>query len=153
MAHHIISLVVECREKQDPDGGCAKGPVSTTQLNATHDYTITYGPNSFTSTGTVLLLHPTRVPPRHAKLTMVNLEGKDQHFLLEPAESLLADNGSQVESGVAQTDEDGEFTLALQKYTGESIYLEDGKVSGHTQATQIEQSVSFPVEEGTVKCV
>ena len=54
-------------EKQDLDGGCAKGPVST-QLNTTHDYTSTDGSNSSTSIGTVRLLHPTRVPPRHAKL-------------------------------------------------------------------------------------
>ena len=69
-------------EKQDLDGGCAKGPVST-QLNTTHDHTITDGPNS-TSTQTVHLLRPTRVPPHHAKLTMINLEGKDQHLLLDP---------------------------------------------------------------------
>ena len=45
------------------------------------------------------------MPPRLAKLAMVNLEGKDQHFLLESVESLLADKGIRVESGVAQTDE------------------------------------------------
>ena len=104
-------------EKQDLDGGRAKGPVST-QLNATHDYTSTAGSNSSTSTGTVLLLHLTRMPPRHAKLTMANLEGIDQHFLLEPVESLLADKGIRVEPGVA---------------------------------AQIEQSVSLPAEEETVK--
>ena len=87
-------------EKQDLDGCCAKGPVST-QLNATHDYTSTNGSNSSTSTGTVRLLRATRVPSRHAKLTMANLEGIDQHFLLEPVESLLADKGIQVEPGVA----------------------------------------------------
>ena len=80
---------------------------------------------------------------------MVNLQGKDHHFV----ESLLADTGIQVESSVAQTDEDGRFTLVLQNYTWESIYLEEGEVIGHTLAAQIEQSVSFPVEEGTVKCV
>ena len=139
-------------EKQDLDGGCAKGPIST-QLNAAHDYTSTDGSNTSTSTGTVRLLHPTRVPPRHAKLTMVNLEGIDQHFLLEPVDSLLADKGILVEPGVAQTDGDGSFTLVLQNYTGESIYLEKGEVNGHTQAAQIEQSVSLLAEEGTVKRV
>ena len=59
-----------------------------------------------------------RVPPCHSKLTMINLEGKDQHFLLQPVEFLLADKGIGVESGVAQTDEDGRFTLVLQNYTG-----------------------------------
>ena len=59
---------------------------------------------------------------------MVNQEGKDQNSLLKPVESLLADRGIQVESGVAQTDGDGRFTLILQKYTGESIYLEEGEV-------------------------
>ena len=53
------------------------------------------------------------MPPRHAKLAMVNLEGKDQHFLLEHVEFLLADKGIRVESGVAQKDEDGRFTLVL----------------------------------------
>ena len=93
-------------EKQDLNGSCAKGPVSI-QLNATHDDTITDGPTSSTSIGTVHLLHPTRVPPHHAKLTMANLEGMEQHFLLEPVEFLLADKGIRVESGEAQTDEDG----------------------------------------------
>ena len=58
-----------------------------------------------------------------------------------------------MESGVAQTDEDGRFTLVVQNYLGQSIYLEEGEVIGHTQAVQIEQSVSLPTEEGTVKCV
>ena len=58
-----------------------------------------------------------------------------------------------MEPGVAQTDGDGRFTLVLQNYTGESIYLEEGEVIWHTQAAQIEQSVSLPAEEGTVKCV
>ena len=139
-------------EKQDLDGGCAKGPVST-QPNTTQDYTITDDPNSSTSTRTVRFLHPGRMPPHHAKLAMVNLEGMDQYFLLEPIESLLADKGIQVEPGVAQTDEDGRFTLVLQNYTGESVYLEEGEVICHTQAAQIKQSVPFPVEEKTAKCV
>ena len=46
------------------------------------------------------------------------LKGIDQHYLLEPVESLLADKGIGVEPGVAQTDEDGRFTLVLQNYTG-----------------------------------
>ena len=54
-------------------------------------------------------------------------------------ESLLADKGIRVESGVAQIDEDGRFTIALQNYTKECIYLEEGKVIRHKQAAQIEQ--------------
>ena len=37
---------------------------------------------------------------------MVNQKGKDQNSLLKPVESLLADKGIKVESGIAQTDED-----------------------------------------------
>ena len=58
------------------------------------------------------------MPPCHGKLTMVNLEGKDQHFLLEPIGFLLADKGIRVESGVAQIGEDGRFTLVLQNSWG-----------------------------------
>ena len=65
---------------------------------------------------------------------MANLEGIDQHFLLEPVDSLLADEGIRVKPGVAQTDGDGSFTLVLQNYTGESIYLEEGEVIWHMQA-------------------
>ena len=41
------------------------------------------------------------MPPSHAKLAMVNLEGKNQHFLLDHVEFLLADKCIQVESEVA----------------------------------------------------
>ena len=42
-----------------------------------------------------------------------------------------------MEFGVAQTDEGGRFTLVLQNYTGDSIYLKEGKVISRTQAVQI----------------
>lgn len=122
---------------------CAKESV-TAQLSTTHDYPITDSLNSPAIIGTVRLLHLTRVPPCHAKLAM---EGKDQHFSLEPVESLLANKSILVESEVAQSDKDGKFTLVLQNYTGELIYLKEGEVIGHTQAAQIEESFSLPAEE------
>ena len=56
--------------------------------------------------GTVLLLHPTRLLPRHAKLAAVRMEGKNQQFLLEPVESLLAEKGVVVETGLVQVDKE-----------------------------------------------
>ena len=78
-------------EKQDLDGDCVKGPVST-QLDTTHDYTITDVQIALL----VLELSAFCTLPEchhHAKLAMANLEGKNQHFLLEPVDSLLADKG------------------------------------------------------------
>ena len=38
-----------------------------------------------------------------SKLAMVTLEGEDQHFILEPVESLLEDKGTLVESELAHS--------------------------------------------------
>ena len=47
----------------------------------------------------VHLLCPTRLPPCHAKLATVRMEGKNQQFLLEAVNSLLAEKGVLVETG------------------------------------------------------
>lgn len=78
------------------------GPEST-PLDTTHDHPITDSSNSPAAIGTIRLLHPTKVPAYHAKLAMVNLEGEDQHFILEPVESLLEDKGTLVESELAHS--------------------------------------------------
>ena len=57
--------------------------------------------------GIVRLLRPTRLPPCHTKLAAVRTERKDQQFLLEPAESLLAEKGVLVETGLVQVDKRG----------------------------------------------
>ena len=74
--------------------------------------------------GIVRLLCPTRLPPRHAKLAAVRAEGKNQQFLLEPVESLLAEKGVLLETGLVQVDKEACSTLLVQNRTAEPIWLE-----------------------------
>ena len=95
----------------------------------------------------VCLLCLTKVPPCHSKLAKVSAGGKDQSFVLEPVESLLAARGNLVETGVAQSDKVGSFTVILQSHPSETIYLEEGEVIGSIQAAQIVHSGSTTEEQ------
>ena len=85
----------------------------------------------------VRLLRPTRLPPRHAKLAAVRAEGKNQQFLLEPVEFLLAEKGVLVETGLVQVDKEGHSTLLLQNHTAEPICLEEGQVMGRPKLSRL----------------
>ena len=100
--------------------------------------------------GIVRLVRPTRLPPRHAKLAAVRAEGKNQQFLLEPVESLLAEKGVLVEAGLVQFDKEGRSALLLQNHTAEPIWLEEGQVMGQTQTVQIIHSTT-PEQENSVR--
>ena len=90
------------------------------------------------------------MPPRHSKLATVHIAGKNQQFLLESMESLLADKGVLVESGLAQSDKDGRFTLVLQNHSAEPIHLEAGEVVACAQTAEIVPSTT-PEEEESVR--
>ena len=100
--------------------------------------------------GIARLLRPTRLPPRHAKLVVVRIEGKNQQFLLEPVESLLAEKGVLVETGLFQVDKEGCSTLLMQNRTAEPIWLEGGQVLEHTQTVETVHSTT-PEEDNSVR--
>ena len=89
------------------------------------------------------LLHPTRLPPCHAKLAAVSTEGKNQQFLLKPVESLLAEK-----EGIFPHVKEGCSILLLQNRTSETIWLEEGQVMEQTQTVQIVHSTT-PEEDNS----
>ena len=99
---------------------------------------------------TVLLLHPTRLLLRHAKLAAVRMEGKNQQFLLEPVEFVLAEKGVLVDTGLVQVDKEGCSTLFLQNRTAEPICFKEGQVMGWHQTVQIVDSTT-PEEDKSVR--
>ena len=100
--------------------------------------------------GIVRLLCPTRLPPCHAKLVAARIEGKNQRFLLEPVESLLAEKSVLVETRLVQVDKEGCSTLLMQNRTAEPIWLEEGQVMGQTQTVQIVHSIT-PEEDNSMR--
>ena len=82
-------------EEQDSEGDSVKEPVTPQgdSLQTIMDYV-----NDLSPVGIVRLLCPTGLPPHHAKLAAVRKKGKNQQFLLEPVESLLAEKGVLVET-------------------------------------------------------
>ena len=65
-------------------------------------------------------------------------------------ESLLAEKGVLVETGLVQVDKEGRSALLLQNHTAEPICLEEGQVMGQTQTVQIIHSTT-PEEENSVR--
>ena len=53
------------------------------------------------------------------------IEDKNQQFLLEPVESLLAEKGVLVKTRLVQVDKEGCSTLLMQNHTAEPIWLEE----------------------------
>ena len=100
--------------------------------------------------GIVRLLCPTRLPPCHAKLVAARIDGKNQQFLLEPVESLLAEKSVLVETRLVQVDKEGCSILLMQNHTAEPIWLEEGQVMGQTRTVQIVHSTT-PEEENSMR--
>ena len=126
-------------EEQGSEGDSVKEPVTP---QGDFQQTNMDSASDLSPVGIVRLLCPTRLPPRHAKLAAVRTEGKDQQFLLEPVESLLAEKGVLVQTGLVQVDKEGCSYLLLQNRTAEPIWLEEGQVMGQTQTVQIVHSTT-----------
>ena len=99
--------------------------------------------------GIVHLLCPTRLPPCQAKLTTVRMEGKNQQFLPERVESLLAEKGVLVETGLVQVDKEGCSIHLLQNRIAEPICFKEGRSWGGPKLSSL--YTALPEEDNSVR--
>ena len=92
---------------------------------------------------TVHLLQPTRLPPRHAKLVKVQVQGGDEWpmSLFVPGESMGPDKQLQVQESMVEPDGDQHFIVLMENHTTEPKVLHQGEILG------ILQEVKFPIQE------
>ena len=118
-------------EEQDSEGDSVKEPVTTVTITHWDSLQTNMDDvNDFSPVEIDRLLRPTGLPPHHAKLATVRMKVKNQQFLLEPVESLLAEKGVLVETGLVQVDKEGCSTLLMQNRIAEPIWYEEGQVMG-----------------------
>ena len=96
----------------------------------------------------VCLIKATRLPARHVKLVRARIDcpWEKSFSLFESAKESLEQEGLQMEDGVAEPDESGIVTLAVQNHSPEPVCLKKGQVLGKLQQAAL-LSAPTPTEE------